>query len=85
MFLSEERKRCLAQLIKEKKPFSCHLCNSGAFVIVDAFWPMMAPPHELNVNLNCANCGAGATVPLSLEDAQRCGFSGPEENLPKGP
>jgi hypothetical protein len=25
--------------IKEKKLFSCHLCDSRAFVIEDAFWP----------------------------------------------
>jgi hypothetical protein len=85
MFVSEERKRCLGQVIQEKKLFACHLCNSKTFVIEDAFWPMMAPPHVLNVNLNCADCGAGATIPLSSEDARRCGFSDPEENLPRGP
>jgi hypothetical protein len=46
---------------------------------------VMAPPHELDVDLNCANCGAGATILLSSEDARRCGFSDPDENLPKGP
>jgi hypothetical protein len=44
---------------------------------------VMAPPHELNVNLNFTNCGAGPTILLSSEDARRCGFSDPDENLPK--
>jgi hypothetical protein len=37
---------------------------------------MMSPP-ALDVDLNCANCGTGATIALSLEEARRCGFDKP--------
>jgi hypothetical protein len=41
----------------------------------------MTNPPKLEVDLKCANCGAVATVPLSLEEARRCGFDDPNEGL----
>jgi hypothetical protein len=39
----------------------------------------MTSPPALDVDLTCANCGAGATIALSLEEARRCGFDDPKE------
>jgi hypothetical protein len=44
---------------------------------------VMTLPHELYVNLNFTDCGAGPTILLSSEDARHCGFSDADENLPK--
>jgi len=37
----------------------------------------MMSPSALDVDLSCANCATGATIPLSLEEARRCGFEDP--------
>jgi len=42
---------------------------------------MMCPPLALDVDLSCANCGEKVTIALSLEDARRCGFGDPNEDL----
>jgi hypothetical protein len=41
----------------------------------------MMSPLALDVDLSYANCGAGATIALSLEEATRCGFDDPNEDL----
>ena len=33
----------------------------------------------------CAECDAGALISISLEDAKRCWFSDPDEDLENGP
>jgi hypothetical protein len=79
MYVSGERAWCLRQLILEKE-FACHNCGSGSFIIKSAQWPMMSPPAP-DVDLNCANWGTGATIPLSLEEARGCGFDNPNQGL----
>jgi hypothetical protein len=37
----------------------------------------MINPPALDVDLNCASCGTGDTISLSLEEARRCGFEDP--------
>jgi hypothetical protein len=41
-----------------------------------ALWHMSNSP-ALGVNLSCANCGTGDTIPLSTEETRRCGFDDP--------
>jgi uncharacterized Zn finger protein len=77
MYVSGERASCLRQLILAKE-FACHNCGSGSFIIKGVQWTMTSPP-TLDVDLNCANCGAVTTIPLSLEEARRCGFDDPNE------
>jgi hypothetical protein len=77
MYVSGERASCLRQLILQKE-FACHNCGSGSFIIKGVQWPMRSPP-ALDVEMNCANCGAVATIALSLEEARRCGFDDPNE------
>jgi hypothetical protein len=79
MYVSAQRAWCLRQLILQKE-FACHNCGSGSFIIKGAQWPLISPP-ALEVDLTCANCGAVATVALSLEEARRCGFDDPNEGL----
>ena len=79
MYVSGERAWCLRQLILQKE-FACHNCGSGSFIIKGVQWPMVSPP-ALDVDMNCANCGTGATIPLSLEEARRCGFDDPNEGV----
>jgi hypothetical protein len=56
---------------------SCNECGfSRSYIIENAQWSMLSPP-ALEVVLNCANCGTGATIPLSLQEARRCGFDDP--------
>ena len=38
-------------------------------------------PSGLEVASNCANFGTGATTPLSLGGARRCGFDDPKKGL----
>ena len=59
-----------------QKEFACHNCGSGPFIIKSAQWSMTSS-LALDVDLSCANCGTGATVPLMLEEARRCGFDEP--------
>jgi hypothetical protein len=75
MYVSGERAWCVRQLIVGE--VACNNCgSSGSFIIKSAQWSMMSP-SALDVDLNCANCGTGATIPLSLEEARRCGFDDP--------
>ncbi len=57
--------------------FACAECGSGTFIIKGARWSATNPP-ALEVASSCASCGAGATTPLSLEEARRCGFDDPK-------
>jgi hypothetical protein len=76
MYLSGERAGCVHQLILERE-VACDNCgSSGSFIIKSARWSTMSPP-TLDVASSCANCGTGATIPLSLEEARRCGFEDP--------
>ena len=76
MYASGEQAWCVRQLILGKG-VACNKCgSSGSFIIKSAQWSMMSP-SALDVDLNCANCGTGATIPLSLEEARRCGFDDP--------
>jgi len=77
MYVSGERAWCVRQLML-KREVACNNCGSpsGSFIIKSAQWSMMSPP-TLDVDLNCANCGTGATIPLSLEGARCCGFDDP--------
>jgi hypothetical protein len=76
MYLSGERAWCVRQLMLERE-VACNKCgSSGSFIIKSAQWSMMSP-SALDVDLNCADCGTGATTPLSLEEARRCGFDDP--------
>jgi RNase P subunit RPR2 len=75
MDVSGERAWCLRQLILQKE-FACRNCGSGSFIIKGAQWRMVSPP-ALDVGLNCANCGTGNTIPLTLEEARRSGFEDP--------
>jgi len=56
--------------------YACADCDSGAIIIKSARWSTTSPP-ALEVAANCASCGTGATTPLSLEEARRCGFDAP--------
>ena len=75
MYPSGERAWCLRRVIM-RKGHACRSCGSESFIIRDAQWSTMGSP-ALGVDLRCANCGAGATVSLSLEEARRCGFEDP--------
>ena len=75
MYVSGERAWCLRRLIVGRG-VACDNCGSGSFIIKSARWSMTSPP-TLDVASNCANCGTGATIPLSLEEARRCGFEDP--------
>ena len=75
MYASGERAWCLLRVILQKE-FACHNCGSGSFIIKSAQWSMANPP-ALDVDLSCATCGTGATVPLTLQEARRCGFDEP--------
>jgi hypothetical protein len=56
---------------------ACENCgSSGSFIIKGARWTTASPP-ELEVASSCASCGTGATPPLSLEEARRCGLDEP--------
>jgi hypothetical protein len=60
---------------------ACANCGStGAFIIKGARWSTTKPP-ELEVASNCAGCGTGATTPVSLDVARRCGFDDPTRSL----
>ena len=78
MFLSRKKKLCLKRVILEKQLFVCHNCDSKTFVIEDAFWTSKTTPRTLEVQVNCAECDAGASIELSVEDAKRCGVSDPD-------
>ena len=60
-----ERAWCLRQLILQKE-LACRNCGSGSFIIKGVQWRMINPP-ALDVDLNCASCGTGDTISLSLE------------------
>ena len=60
-----------------QKEFACHNCGSGSFIIKSAQWST-TNSLALDVDLSCANCGTGATVPLTLQEARRCGFGDPD-------
>ena len=75
MYVSGERAWCLHQLIMGRG-VSCNDCGSGSFIIKSAQWSMTSPPR-LDVASNCGICGTGATTPLSLQEARRCGFDDP--------
>jgi len=76
MYASGEQAWCVRQLILERE-VACNNCGSSwSFIIKSAQWSMMNP-SALDVHLNCANCGTEATIPLSLEEARRCGFDDP--------
>jgi hypothetical protein len=60
--------------------FACDNCGSGSFIIKGAGWSTTSP-LALEVASSCASCGTGATIPLSLEEAWRCGFDAPEQGL----
>ena len=76
MYLSGEHAWCVRQLILQIE-VACNNCgSSGSFIIKSVQWSMMIPP-ALDVHLTCANCSTGATIPLSLEVAGRCGFDDP--------
>jgi hypothetical protein len=75
MYPSGERAWCLRRVILQKE-FACHNCLSGSFIIKSAQWSVTSPP-ALDVDLSCANCSTGATVPLTLQEARRCGFDEP--------
>jgi hypothetical protein len=82
MYASIDHKRRTERLVHEKDLFVCHTdCNSENFVIYGAFWPLKMTPRMLEVQSNCAECDAGASIELSVEDAKRCGFSDPDEDL----
>ena len=58
--------------------FACDNCGSvGAFIVKGARWSTTSPP-ALEVASSCAGCGTGATTPLSLLEAGRCGFDAPK-------
>ena len=75
MYVSGERAWCLRRLILGRG-VACNDCGSGSFIIKSAQWSMTSPP-ALDVASKCANCGTGATTPLSLQEARRCGFDDP--------
>ena len=75
MYPSGERAWCLRRVMMQKG-YACHNCGSESFIIRGARWSTKGYP-ALEVDLRCANCGAGATVSLSLEEARRCGFEEP--------
>jgi hypothetical protein len=49
----------------------------GSFMIKGARWFATRPP-ALEAAWSCANCGAGATTPFSLQEARLCGFDEPD-------
>jgi hypothetical protein len=58
--------------------FACADCGTvGTFIIKGAWWSATSPP-ALEVASSCANCGTGATTPVSLQEARRCGFDDPD-------
>ena len=59
-----------------QREFACHNCGSGSFIIKSAQWSVTSPP-ALDVDLSCATCGTGATVPLTSEEARHFGFDEP--------
>ena len=79
MYPSGERARCLREAIVQKG-YACHNCGSGYFIVRDARWATMGSP-ALEVDSRCANCGTRDTVPLSLEEAGRCGFDAPYQGV----
>jgi hypothetical protein len=76
MYPSGERAWCLRQAILQKG-FACRNCGSVSLIIKGARWSKTGSP-ALDVDLRCANCGTGATTPLSLKEARRCGFDDPD-------
>jgi hypothetical protein len=75
--VSGERAGCLLRVLLGRG-IACENCGSvGFFVIKDTRWSTTSPP-ELEVTPNCANCGTGATIPFSLQEARRCGLDNPE-------
>jgi hypothetical protein len=76
MYVSGERAWCLRRLILGRG-VACNECGSESFIIQSAQWSMTSPP-TLDVASTCANRGTGATAPLSLQEARRCGFDDPD-------
>ena len=76
MYVSGERAGCLRRVMLGIG-FACNNCSSGSFIIKSAQWSMTSPP-ALELVLNCANCGTGATTQRSVQEARRCGFEEPD-------
>jgi len=77
MYVSGERAWCLRRVILGRG-VCCNECAcSGSFIIESAQWSMTSPPR-LDVASKCGNCGTGATTPLSLQEARRCGLDDPD-------
>jgi hypothetical protein len=66
---------CLRQVIVQKG-HACHDCGAVSFIARGARWSAAGAP-TLDIALTCAMCSAGSTVPLSREEARRCGFEDP--------
>jgi hypothetical protein len=63
MYVSGERAWCLRRVILGRG-VSCNECGfCRSFIIENAQWSTTSPP-TLEVVLNCANCGTGATTQL---------------------
>jgi len=76
MYVSGERAGCLRRLLLGRG-VACNNCGSvESFIIKSTRWSTTSP-LALEVASNCANCGAGTTTPLSLQEARRCGFEYP--------
>ena len=83
MYVSGEQAGCVRQLMLDRG-VACHNCgSSGAFIVKSARWSTMSPP-TLDIASSCANCGTEARIPLSLEEARRCGFDDPDYGLRGG-
>jgi hypothetical protein len=75
--VSGERAGCLRRVMLGRG-VSCNNCgSSGVLIIKGARWPATGLP-ALEVAWSCANCGAGVTTPVSLEEVRRRGFDDPD-------
>ena len=80
MFLWGEQKRCVEQLAREKGR-TCYECEFATLSADEAQWQLGG---GLDVYLTCSNCYAENSLPLSPDDARRCGFD-PNADLPEVP
>ena len=80
MRVSGERAGCLRRVMMGRGVACANCGSAGAFIIKGARWSTTGPP-ELEVASNCASSGTGATTPVSLEEARRCGFDEPTKSL----
>jgi len=83
MHVSGERAGCVRRVMLGRG-FACADCDSESFIIKGARWSTTSLP-ALEVASSCASCATGATTPVSLEEARRCGFDDPPKAYAKTP